>query len=56
MKIKIACLKSACLERKLKTGDKFSVARRIWGEEKKGKLSRKGVEGLEILRGGVQKR
>ena len=23
MKIKIACLKKACLERKLKTGDKF---------------------------------
>ena len=36
-------------------GEKFSRGAVDLGEEKKGKMPRKGVEGLEILRGGVQK-
>ena len=55
MKIKIACFKNACLERKFKTDEKFLLGRGGFGEGKKGKMPRKGVEVLEILRGGVQK-
>ena len=51
MKIKIACLKNACLERKFKTGDKFLPRRGAadlgqWGENffvVVGDLTRRGA-------------
>ena len=51
MKIKIACLKNACLERKFKTGDKFWLGRRGFG-----RLGlRRGRWGLGGRRGGKKR-